>query len=113
MLLRCPRRRLWDIEDRKRAEMALQASERELRLIVDTQNGEGGWRYQPERRDADLSVNLDPKDSANYANRAAVMRALNRSEDAIADLRKGLSLNPNAVRKSQLEGALRELGATP
>ena len=27
-----------------------------VRLIIDTQNNEGGWRYQPVRRDADLSV---------------------------------------------------------
>jgi hypothetical protein len=41
------------------------------------------------------------------------MRALDRNDDAIADLRKALSLNPNATRKRQLEAALRELGATP
>jgi len=41
------------------------------------------------------------------------MRALNRNDDAIADLRKGLALSPNAARKSQLEAALRELGASP
>jgi Prenyltransferase and squalene oxidase repeat len=29
-----------------------------VRLIVDTQNVEGGWRYQPIRRDADLSVTI-------------------------------------------------------
>ena len=29
-----------------------------VRLIIDTQNGEGGWRYQPVRRDADLSVTI-------------------------------------------------------
>ena len=29
-----------------------------VRLIVDTQNIEGGWRYQPVRRDADLSVTI-------------------------------------------------------
>lgn len=29
-----------------------------VRLIVDKQNSEGGWRYQPERRDADLSVTI-------------------------------------------------------
>lgn len=27
-------------------------------LIIDTQNSEGGWRYQPERSDADLSVTI-------------------------------------------------------
>jgi regulator of sirC expression with transglutaminase-like and TPR domain len=64
-------------------------------------------------RDADEAVNLDPNDAANYAQRAAVMRALSRNEDAIADLRKGLTLKPNDARKKQLESALQELGAAP
>ena len=29
-----------------------------VELIVETQNDEGGWRYQPQRRDADLSVTI-------------------------------------------------------
>lgn len=29
-----------------------------IRLIIDTQNHEGGWRYQPVRADADLSVTI-------------------------------------------------------
>lgn len=29
-----------------------------IKLIIDTQNKEGGWRYQPERRDADISVTI-------------------------------------------------------
>jgi hypothetical protein len=29
-----------------------------VRLIIDSQNVEGGWRYQPIRRDADLSVTI-------------------------------------------------------
>lgn len=29
-----------------------------VKLIVNTQNDEGGWRYQPERRDADISVTI-------------------------------------------------------
>lgn len=32
--------------------------EKAVRLIVDTQNREGGWRYQPVRADADLSVTI-------------------------------------------------------
>ncbi|MBM4001860.1 MAG: terpene cyclase/mutase family protein [Planctomycetes bacterium] len=36
---------------RERLEMA-------VKLIVDKQNQEGGWRYQPERRDADLSITI-------------------------------------------------------
>jgi hypothetical protein len=29
-----------------------------VRLIIDTQNNEGGWRYQPVRNDADVSVTI-------------------------------------------------------
>jgi hypothetical protein len=29
-----------------------------IELIVQTQNAEGGWRYQPQRRDADISVTI-------------------------------------------------------
>ncbi|MFM7073600.1 MAG: prenyltransferase/squalene oxidase repeat-containing protein [Planctomycetota bacterium] len=29
-----------------------------VRLIIETQNREGGWRYFPERRDADISVTI-------------------------------------------------------
>jgi hypothetical protein len=29
-----------------------------VQLIIDSQNDEGGWRYQPQRRDADLSVTV-------------------------------------------------------
>lgn len=31
---------------------------RAIKLIVQTQNAEGGWRYQPVRRDADISVTI-------------------------------------------------------
>lgn len=31
---------------------------RAVKLIIETQNSEGGWRYRPERRDADLSVTI-------------------------------------------------------
>jgi len=31
---------------------------RAVQLIINTQNGEGGWRYQPRRADADLSVTI-------------------------------------------------------
>jgi hypothetical protein len=32
--------------------------ERAVKLILSCQNGEGGWRYQPEARDADISVTI-------------------------------------------------------
>jgi len=35
-----------------------EALRRAVRLIVNTQNDEGGWRYQPVRHDADISVTV-------------------------------------------------------
>ena len=35
------------------------------------------------------------------------------NDDAIADLRKGLTLKPNETRRKQMETALQELGVTP
>ena len=32
--------------------------ERAVKLIVETQNDEGGWRYQPQKNEADLSVTI-------------------------------------------------------
>lgn len=32
--------------------------ERAVSLIIDTQNEQGGWRYQPQRSDADISVTI-------------------------------------------------------
>lgn len=31
---------------------------RAINLIINTQNADGGWRYQPQRRDADISVTI-------------------------------------------------------
>lgn len=42
-----------DKEQKAKLKMAL---ERAVKLLVDCQNNEGGWRYQPRRYDADLSV---------------------------------------------------------
>jgi len=63
--------------------------------------------------DTDQAISLNGNEPANYLHRAAVLRALDRNDDAIADLRKALSLNPNATRKRQIEDALRDLDATP
>ncbi len=32
--------------------------QKSIRLIIDCQNNEGGWRYQPVKRDADISVTI-------------------------------------------------------
>jgi hypothetical protein len=46
--------------------------EKAVRLIVDTQNSEGGWRYQPQRRDADLSVTVCQINALRAARNAGI-----------------------------------------
>jgi len=43
-----------------------------VRLIVDTQNNEGGWRYQPVRSDADLSVTICQINALRAARNAGI-----------------------------------------
>ncbi len=46
--------------------------EKAVRLIIDTQNGEGGWRYQPVRADADLSVTICQINALRAARNAGI-----------------------------------------
>ena len=46
--------------------------EKSVRLIIDTQNGEGGWRYQPVRSDADLSVTICQINALRAARNAGI-----------------------------------------
>jgi hypothetical protein len=46
------------IHNKKLREELHDKLKRAVDLIVSAQNGEGGWRYQPERRDADISVTI-------------------------------------------------------
>ncbi len=43
-----------------------------VRLIIDTQNHEGGWRYQPVRRDADISVTICEINALRAARNAGI-----------------------------------------
>lgn len=54
-----------------------------VRLIVNTQNDEGGWRYQPVRNDADLSVTIcevmalrAAKNTGIYVDKTVIDRAI-------------------------------------
>ncbi len=56
---------------------------RAVRLIVNTQNDEGGWRYQPVRADADISVTIcqvmalrAARNAGVYVDRAVVDKAI-------------------------------------
>ena len=46
--------------------------EKAVKVILDSQNGEGGWRYQPVRADADLSVTVCQINALRAARNAGV-----------------------------------------
>ena len=46
------------VHDRELHQQLRDTVKRAVKLIVDSQNPEGGWRYHPESRDADVSVTI-------------------------------------------------------
>jgi prenyltransferase beta subunit len=46
------------VGDRALRERLRETVKRAIKLIVDSQNPEGGWRYQPDGKDADVSVTI-------------------------------------------------------
>src|SRR5262245_18173096 len=46
------------VQNRELRERLRGTLERAVQLIINSQNNEGGWRYQPVRQDADLSVTI-------------------------------------------------------
>jgi prenyltransferase beta subunit len=63
--------------------------EKAIDLIVRTQNDEGGWRYQPERREADLSVTVCELMALRAARNAGVY-VPSETVDRAVELIKGL-----------------------
>jgi len=72
-------------------------------LIVNTQNEDGGWRYQPQRLDADLSVTICQV-MALRAARNAGLRVPRESIDRSIDYVKR-SQNPDGGFMYQLQGS--------
>jgi predicted negative regulator of RcsB-dependent stress response len=62
--------------------------------------------------DADQSVSLRPRAGA-YQTRGDVFKALGRKDEAVADYRKALEMDPDADTRTAVEAALRELEASP
>lgn len=75
--------------------------------------------YQRERRHdlaiADLAqaIQLNPNNPDFFQNRAYTYVMMRRYDLAIADYRKVLTMNVDAGKRSYIETALNELGATP
>jgi len=60
--------------------------------------------------DAERSLQLRPDDAATLGTRGLIYEALGRLEEAIADFRRALTLDPNMRESSD---ALKRLGASP
>lgn len=59
-----------------------------VQLIVQTQNDEGGWRYQPQRRDADISVTICQVMALRAARNAGVFVPRQTIDDCIEYVKK-------------------------
>ncbi|RJP41145.1 MAG: prenyltransferase [Phycisphaerales bacterium] len=64
-----------------------------VRLIVSTQNEEGGWRYQPVRNDADISVTVCQMNALRAARNAGIYVEKDVIDKAVEYVRK--SQNPD------------------
>jgi Prenyltransferase and squalene oxidase repeat len=73
-----------------------------VRLIIDTQNPEGGWRYQPVRRDADISVTVCQINALRAARNAGLFVPRETVENCIRYCRQ--SQNPDGGFRYMLQG---------
>ncbi len=76
--------------------------EKAVRLIIDTQNGEGGWRYQPVRNDADLSVTICQINALRAARNAGIYVPKDTVEACIRYVKQ--SQNADGGFKYMLQG---------
>jgi len=75
-----------------------------IRLIVDTQNHEGGWRYQPVRRDADLSVTICQINALRAARNAGIFVPKETVENCIKYVKQ--SQNTDGGFRYMLQGGV-------
>ena len=76
--------------------------EKAVRLIVDTQNRDGGWRYQPVRADADLSVTICQINALRAARNAGLYVPRETVERCIKYVKR--SQNPDGGFRYVLSG---------
>jgi Tfp pilus assembly protein PilF len=72
-----------------------------------------GSRWSCIWQDADQAIALDSKYAPAYDTRAHIYEALGKREQAIADFRKALALDPNDPLVEMTREGLRRLGAQP
>jgi hypothetical protein len=72
-----------------------------VRLIIDSQNVEGGWRYQPVRRDADISVTICQINALRAARNAGIFVPKETVDACIRYVKK--SQNPDGGFRYMLQ----------
>ena len=77
-----------------------EAVRKATRLIINTQNDEGGWRYQPVKADADISVTICEVMALRAARNAGIYVPKSVIDDAVEYVRK--SQNPDGGFRYQL-----------
>jgi hypothetical protein len=73
-----------------------------VRLIIDTQNNEGGWRYQPQKLDADLSVTICQINALRAARNAGLFIPKETVQACINYVKQ--SQNPDGGFRYMLQG---------
>jgi hypothetical protein len=73
-----------------------------IRLIINTQNNEGGWRYQPVPADADLSVTICQINALRAARNAGIFVPKDTVERCIKYVKQ--SQNPDGGFRYMLQG---------
>jgi hypothetical protein len=73
-----------------------------VRLIIDTQNIEGGWRYQPVKRDADLSVTICQINALRAARNAGLFVPKDTVDACLRYVKR--SQNPDGGFRYMLQG---------
>ncbi len=73
-----------------------------VQLIIDTQNNEGGWRYQPVKHDADLSVTICQINALRAARNAGLYVPKDTVDACIKYVK--LSQNPDGGFRYMLSG---------
>ncbi|MDG3005533.1 prenyltransferase/squalene oxidase repeat-containing protein [Paludisphaera mucosa] len=73
-----------------------------VRLIIDTQNHEGGWRYQPVRHDADISVTICEINALRAARNAGLFIPKETVEACIKYVKQ--AQNPDGGFRYMLQG---------
>lgn len=76
--------------------------ERAVRLIVNSQNDEGGWRYQPQPNDADISVTVCQINALRAARNAGIFVPKETVEHCIEYCKK--AQNPDGGFRYMLQG---------